>query len=275
MCHPGSRSVVLFLQDIRLSGMTDRATIPPMSRVLITIPAWNEAQIIEQTLAQVVEVARGRLGEHDVLIEVADNGSTDGTATLARAFAERERSVPVSVLELTEKGKGIAVRRSWERHVGDRDVLLFTDADLAADLSVLPAMVGRLQAGGVDFLCGSRFVEGSKVEREARRELTSRIYRGLQHLLLKLPVEDAQCGLKGMTARTASLILPQSQETGWLFDSEWIGIAAKKRLNVAEIPVSWVEQRDENRRSSLNLARDGWGFLLGLARIRQHIRSLG
>ena len=246
-----------------------------MSRVLITIPAWNEAQIIEQTLAQVVEVARRSLGEHDVLIEVADNGSTDGTAALARAFAERERSVVVSVLELTEKGKGIAVRRSWERHVGDREVLLFTDADLAADLSVLPAMIGRLQGGGVDFLCGSRFVEGSKVEREARRELTSRLYRGLQHLLLNLPVEDAQCGLKGMTARAASLVLPQSQETGWLFDSEWIGIAAKKRLNVAEIPVSWVEQRDENRRSSLNLARDGWGFLLGLARIRRHIRSLG
>lgn len=243
-----------------------------MPRLLITIPTWNEAATLEQTLATVTEFARVSLSLHDVIVEVADNGSTDETRKIAQEFSSREPMV--SVLVLSERGKGIAIRRSWEWHVADRDILIFTDADLAADLSVLPTLVERIEQGSADLVCGSRFVAGAKVERSLRRELVSRAYRLVQRAWLHLPVQDAQCGLKAMSAKGASMVLPLCQETGWMLDSELIAICAKKQLNIAEIPVSWVEQRDPGRRSAVHLLRDGYGFLLGLARIRRRVVSL-
>jgi len=239
-----------------------------MARILITIPTWNEARIIARTVAVVRDAASKYLPGHEVMIEVSDNASTDGTADAAgRAGA--------SILRLQEKGKGIAIRRSWERHCDDADILMFTDADLAADLSALPALItplltskfSLLTSGPADIVCGSRFVAGAVCERRPSREAASRLYRVLQRLVLGLPVHDAQCGFKAMTGKAARQILPLCRETGWMFDSELLAVATKKGLKIAEIPVHWIEHRDPERRSALRLFRDGWSFLLGLAKI--------
>ena len=230
-------------------------------RILITIPTWNEARIIARSVGIVRDAASTYLPGHDVVIEVSDNASTDGTADVAeRAGA--------TVLRLQEKGKGIAIRRSWERHCDDADILVFTDADLATDLSALPALIAPLlTTDSFNIVCGSRFVSGAVCERRPSREAASRLYRVLQRLILGLPVHDAQCGFKAMTSSGARMVLPLCRENGWMFDSELLAIATKKGLKIAEIPVHWIEHRDPERRSALRLFRDGWGFLLGLANI--------
>lgn len=84
-------------------------------RVGIVIPCKNEAATIERCLAalraQSVPVDR---------IVVVDNGSTDGSDTVAAQYAE--------VLHFG--GKGIStVRNTGARHLADCDVLGFVDAD--------------------------------------------------------------------------------------------------------------------------------------------------
>lgn len=232
-----------------------------MARILITIPAWNESRVIARAVVSVREAVEKYLPSHDVRIEVADNASTDETAKIAK-------DAGADVLRITEKGKGIAIRRSWERHLADSDILVFTDADLAADLAALPALVQPLLDRSADIVCGSRFISGAVCKRRFSREFASRLYRILQRLILGLPVHDAQCGLKAMTNEAARQVLPICQENGWLFDSELLAIAQKKRLKIAEIPVHWIEHRDPGRRSALHLFRDGWFFLLGLAKIK-------
>ncbi len=86
-----------------------------MSRVSIIIPAFNEADRIEET----VKAARRLGGE----LIVVDDGSSDGTADLAeRAGADRvircERN----------QGKGAAMNRGCAEAAGD--VLLVLDGDL-------------------------------------------------------------------------------------------------------------------------------------------------
>ena len=55
-------------------------------KILLTIPTWNEAAVIERTLMAVCDFARSRLAEHYVTIEDADNGSTEGTIDLVNAY---------------------------------------------------------------------------------------------------------------------------------------------------------------------------------------------
>lgn len=240
-----------------------------MARILITIPTWNEAVVVRDTLMKVRDAASRYLSGHDVVIEVADNGSTDGTREIVRETGT------ASLLELGERGKGRAIRSSWERHLNDADVLCFTDADLAADLSALPSLVDPILRNAADVVCGSRFARGAVTDRRFARELASRLFRRLQHAALRLPVEDAQCGFKAISREAATNVLPFCVETAWLFDSELLAVAVRKKRRIREIPVSWVEHRDPRRRSALRLFRDGWGFLLGLAKIRHRVFRLG
>jgi len=250
-----------------------------MSRILITIPTWNEEVVIGDNLTTLRDAVSRLLPQHDVLIEVADNGSTDRTRTVVHEVMEygagnangSDPSVEVRLLELSGKGKGIAVRRSWEDHVGDADVLAFMDADLAADLAALPALVDCVAVGTSDLVCGSRYVTGSRIERGFLRDLMSKLYRVLQQATLRLPVQDAQCGFKAISSRAAAALLPFCREDGWMFDTELIALAANKGMNVAEIPVAWIEHRDPRRRSALRLFRHGWGFISGLWRIRTRV----
>ncbi len=275
-------------------------------RVLITIPTWNEEIVIGKTLTTLSEQVPVLLPDLQVTIEIADNGSTDRTREIVKnAIAPRLEHqtlgsvIPVKtgihptesvgldsrlhgndigktkiiLLELHEKGKGMAIKRSWEKHLAEADVLVFMDADLAADIQALPNLVEPILNREADLVCGSRFMAGSKVERKIMREAASRLFNFLQKRILALPVKDAQCGFKAISAKAAGELLPLSTEETWLFDSELLALAVKKGYRIKEIPVSWVENRDPRRKSAVRLWKHGWSFLLGLAKIRHRARS--
>ncbi|MFA5936217.1 MAG: glycosyltransferase [Patescibacteria group bacterium] len=243
-----------------------------MSRILITVPTWNESVVIERNLLTLSEAIQRLLPEHHVTIEVADNASTDDTRTIVHRVKTGLSNV--LLLELNEQGKGLAIRRSWERHFDDADVLVFMDADLAADLEALPRLVAPIIEGHTDLVCGSRFLPGAQIKRDVLREVASRTYHALQKILLDLPVKDAQCGFKAMSVTAAKEILSHCEERGWMFDTELIAFTHKKNYLVYEIPVDWIESRNPDRRSALRLFHHGWGFLSGLLRVKRRLRNV-
>ena len=95
----------------------------------VIIPAYNEEQRLPWTLAELTSFLNGWGIDYRVL--VADDGSTDCTATLAQQFGPR-----CSTLRVTPQGgKGRAVRIAMLRATGR--VLAFTDADLPFQLTAL------------------------------------------------------------------------------------------------------------------------------------------
>ncbi len=241
-------------------------------RILITLPVWNEATIIRRSLEILHDAILQRLPDDAVRIEVVDNGSTDRTADIVQALQWIESDLYLR--QIPDAGKGRAIRTSWMAHVDGADILVFMDADLAADLGALSDLIEPIRSGDADVVCGSRFVSGARTKRRAHREVLSRLYRVLQRSILRLPVQDAQCGFKAISRHAAAQLLPTCQENGWLFDTELLALANAAELNIREIPVQWVEHRDPARRSALLIWRDGWDFLLGLAKIRYRLFRL-
>jgi glycosyltransferase involved in cell wall biosynthesis len=115
--------------------------------VAALVPAFNEESHLR-------EVLRNALRFVDVVL-LCDDGSTDGTAELAR-------SMGVDVVKHAENlGYGAALRSLFAEALRlNVDVAVTLDADGQHRPEYIPAMVGELLVENLDLVIGSRFLDG-------------------------------------------------------------------------------------------------------------------
>jgi len=138
--------------DQRLTSETPKVDETP--GVVAVIPARNEAATIARTIASLrAQDAIGRVG-----IVVVDDGSSDGTGSLARAAGEGDPDVVVidglplapgwtGKLWAVKQGVAEAARR-WP---GAR-YLLLTDADIEHGPGIVAALIAKAEAEGRDLV---------------------------------------------------------------------------------------------------------------------------
>jgi dolichyl-phosphate beta-glucosyltransferase len=198
----------------------------------VVIPAYNEALRLPATLARVREHLAARGVAHEIL--VIDDGSSDGTADVARAAGEAVR-----VLRHTpNRGKGYAVRRGMLAATGERR--LMTDADLSTPIEELARLEAEIDRG-IDVAIGSRAVTGARIEvhQPAYREAMGRFFNVLVQALLLPGLADTQCGFKLFTAAAAEKAFGACRLDGFSFDVEALYVARRRGLRIAEVPVVW------------------------------------
>ena len=111
------------------------------SVVWLVIPAFNEADAIEQTL---LHLPMGIFAQ----VVVADNGSSDETANRARLAGARVNSI-------TEKGYGAACLAVLAE-APDDVILVFLQADGSEDASETSLLIEPILKGEADLVIGSR-----------------------------------------------------------------------------------------------------------------------
>jgi len=230
--------------------------------VSLVIPAYNESEIIPDTIRQVSARLAELAGEYEVLI--VDDGSTDGMAELVRSCGD-----PHIRLEgyAPNHGKGRAVRTGMLAARGD--VVLCTDADLAYGVDVFAVMLKRFRDGDADLVIGSRRMGGEGYKNYPPvRVLVSKCFGLLSHMVSGLPY-DTQCGIKGYRRQAARDIFSQCTADGFSFDFEALMRADKLGLKVEQIPVSVVNFRD----SKVNVIRDSFRMFRDVFRIRRAVRG--
>jgi dolichyl-phosphate beta-glucosyltransferase len=168
-------------------------------------------------------------------IVVVDDGSTDGTADIAR----REGGGAVDVIRVEpNRGKGHAVRIGMLHARGD--LRLMTDADLSTPIEDLGKLRGAL-VNSADVAIGSRAVAGANVEVRQPwfREAAGRTFNRLVRLLALPGLHDTQCGFKLWKAAAATEAFSCGLLDGFCFDVEALYIARKRGRRVVEVPVTW------------------------------------
>jgi putative flippase GtrA len=236
-----------------------------MTRVEITVPVYNE----EHALGASIEQLHAYLSENfpfDWTIIIVDNSSTDHTLEMACELAQRFDRI--TVLHLDEKGRGRALRASWQ--ASHADVVCYLDVDLSTGLEALLPLVAPLVSGHSDLAVGSRLSSGSAVARGPKRELISRCYNLLLRLVFAVRFRDAQCGFKAGRTNVIQRLLPSVLDDAWFFDTELLLLAEHNGLRVHEVPVDWVDDPDSRvdiRSTALDdlrgVRRMTWQFLSG------------
>lgn len=205
----------------------------------IVVPVYNEELDLARSVARLHDYLTAQV-PMSFRITIADNASTDGTATIADRLAEQFPQV--RAVHLTQKGRGRALKQAWLD--SDADVLVYMDVDLSTDLSALLPLVAPLVSGHSDLAIGTRLHRGSRVVRGPKREFISRCYNLILRGILATRFSDAQCGFKAIRRNVAQQLLPLVQDTGWFFDTEMLVLAERSGLRIHEVPVDWTDDPD-------------------------------
>jgi glycosyltransferase involved in cell wall biosynthesis len=167
---------------------------------VVFIPAWNE----EDSLPGVLDELRTELPDVDVA--VVDDGSTDGTARVAREGGAEVVSLGVN------RGLRGAIAAGY-KHALDSGYRFCgrLDADGQHPAAELRRLLELVQAGGCDVALGSRFAvaEGYAPRRyrpSPARDLGTGLLRRAIALRLGRPLADATSGMMAANARALPLL---------------------------------------------------------------------
>jgi len=191
-----------------------------MTSISIIIPALNEAESIG---AVVGEMPWARIAE----CIVVDNGSTDGTAEIARAAGAR-------VVE-SARGYGAACDAGAKAAVGD--VLVFMDGDGSDVIAGLDELAGPIERDEADFVIGSRL----RGRREEGSMLPSQVFAGrFVGLLLRVTLRAKYTDMGPFRAiRRTSLERLQMREMTYGWNLEMQIKACQHGLRIREIAVDY------------------------------------
>jgi dolichyl-phosphate beta-glucosyltransferase len=228
--------------------------------VTIVIPAYNESARLGRTLDRILDFAYREAWPAEII--VVNDGSTDQTAELVQAYAERSPSVRL-LSNPGNRGKGYSVRNGVLHANGE--FILFTDADLSSPIEEAPKLFRALE-NGTDIAIGSRWVrpELQTQRQSVTRQILGRVFNGFLRLFLGLKFNDTQCGFKALRQPAAKAVFPLQKVEGWGFDPEILFLAQKMGFSVAEVPVVWAH--DDGSR--IHPLADGAKMIADMIRIR-------
>lgn len=172
---------------------------------------------------------QSQLGQPVNLI-VVDDGSQNQSE-----LKQLQSLVPSVRIECLQKnqGKGSALRQGFR--LSNSEVALFTDADFPYEVSGMKDIAQAIQLGA-DVALGYREQDYYASVPWFRKGL-SEAFRFVLKSILKFPVTDTQCGLKGMNANGRKAFLQTSIDR-FMVDMEFIKIATRNpKLQVVPVVV--------------------------------------
>ena len=143
----------------------------------VIFPVYNESD----TLSEQINIFNKFFDEEikkNIFITIADNGSTDNTATISDKLLKKK--LIQKYVFIPQKGRGRAIKDCIKK--SKADIVCYMDIDLSTDLAHFKELIDSISKKGNDISIGSRLSKKSKVVgRKKIREFTSRAY----NLLIK------------------------------------------------------------------------------------------
>jgi glycosyltransferase involved in cell wall biosynthesis len=201
------------------------------SRVVVVVPAWNEAPRIER-------VVRTIPGWVDSIV-VVDDASTDGTADAARAAGDARLEV---IRHPGNRGVGAAIASGYRRalsidgHPRDAFVVMAGDGQMAPD--DLPAVVTPVARGDADYVKGSRFGASGLLRTMPPARLVGGIVLSwATACAIGIPITDSQCGFTAIGRGACALLDLDGLWPRYGYPNDILSQLALRRLIIAEAPV--------------------------------------
>ena len=160
----------------------------PSERTLVIVPAWNESRNVGNTVREILDQSTA----YDVV--VVDDGSTDGTAQVARDAGARVLVLPFNM------GVGGAMRTGFtyaQRHGYDRAIQV--DADGQHNPRDIPLVLAGLEHA--DISIGARFADVGEYQAKGPRRWAMVFLAGVLSRVAKTRLTDVTSGFRAANRR--------------------------------------------------------------------------
>ena len=192
----------------------------------VLIPAFNAAQTLGQLLVELHSffTADG--------IVVVDDGSTDKTASIAKA------SGVIVLSHGINSGKGAALKTGFQYVLSESrfDSVITMDADLQHDPKDVPTFLAAWRSGESDLILGYRRRIGSGMP--VHRVLSNTITSALVSARTGLHIRDSQTGFRMIARNVISAI--EVQADGYEAETEILMKAARKGFRISGVPIATI-----------------------------------
>jgi glycosyltransferase involved in cell wall biosynthesis len=247
----GARKMRRMVRNARpaLRVTPDEAASPAVS---IVMPCLNEAD----TLGSCIEKAQRALQQDHIVgeIVVADNGSTDGSQSIAERLGAR-------VVHVDEKGYGNALKGGIAAARGR--FVIMGDADDSYDFGEVGKFVERLEQG-FDLVQGCRLPSGGGQLKPGAMPFLHRWWGNpmFSHMVRRMywsKIHDVYCGLRGFTRELYERL--DLRSAGMEFAIEMIVKSNIHGARIAEVPITLHPDGRRAHAPHLKTFRDGWRTL--------------
>ncbi len=195
-------------------------------KLVIQIPAWDEAEQIGAALADLPSTLPGFDAIETLVV---DDGSTDGTAEAARrAGATHVVRLPI------HRGLAFAWRAGLDAALrAGADVIVSTDADRQYAAQDVATLVAPILSGEAEIVVGDRGV-ATKRDFSPGKRLTQRLGSWVVRRASGTDVPDATSGFRALTREAAMQLNVFSRMT---YTIETLIQAGNKEMAVVSVPV--------------------------------------
>ena len=213
------------------------------ARIAVLVPCRNEAATVGKVVADF------RNAMPDATVYVYDNGSTDGTAPIARRAGAVVRSEP-------RPGKGGVIRRMLGEV--DADIYVIVDGDATYDAASAPRMIDELVANDLDMVTAVRDERGERAAYRRGHRFGNLAFNALLGMLFGVRPADMLSGYRVLSRRFAKSFPATSR--GFEIETELTVHALEQRLPTGEVRTPYYE-RPAGSQSKLSTYRDGLSIL--------------
>jgi glycosyltransferase involved in cell wall biosynthesis len=213
-------------------------------KLIVQIPCLNEAETLPAALS---EIPRKIEGVDEVEILVIDDGSTDGTAEVARMHG-------VEHVQRTSRSRGLAAtfRAGLDTALAlGADIIVNTDGDNQYPGSDIPRLIAPILRGEADMVIGDRRVKDVQHFSFTKKKLQA-LGSWVVRQVSGTRVPDTTSGFRAFSREAARRMNLVSDYT---YTLETIIQAGKKRLAIAQVPVEARQTRPSR------LIRSNWDYV--------------
>ena len=198
-------------------------------RIGISVPAYNEARLIGETLSGIPDFVDR--------IYVVDDASIDDTSKVVEEIMKEDERVEL-IKHRENQGVGAAIVSGWKKGLEEgMDILVVMAGDNQMDPSYLPELLDPIVEGKADFS------KGTRLHRDLKEMPKIRIFGTfLLNILNKIAsgywnVNDPQNGYVAVSRKALERIDLGSLYKGYAFENDVLIKANVAGLKVVNVPV--------------------------------------
>ena len=235
-----------------------------VKKILITIPAYNEAKNLGPVLEKIKEVMSNF--DYQYEIAVINDGSRDKTAEIARNAGVHVISHPRNY------GLAEAFRTEMQNAINsEADIIVHTDADGQYIAEEIPLLIKEIE-NGYDLVLGSRFrgrIESMPIIKKMGNIAFSKVLTSITGLR----ISDGQTGFRAFTQEVAKLPLKSTHT----YTQEQIIRSAKEKMRIKEIPIHFMKREGKSKliKNPFEYAAKAWINILRVYRDYEPLKFFG